>query len=84
MLYKTNKYIISHLHLAYSCMALILMLMKAQRAESRLVWIPRMENMNDDSAENHDNAFPTSDKTVINNRHKNMQYKLVIHITGYL
>ena len=70
MLYKTNKYIISHLHLAYSCTALILMLMKAQRAESRLVWIPRMENMNDDSTENHDTAFSTSDKTVNNNHHK--------------
>ena len=72
MLYKTNKYIISHLHLAYSCTALILMLMKAQRAESRLVWIPRMENMNDDSTENHDTAISTSDQTVIDDHHKNM------------
>ena len=70
MLYKTNKYIISHLHLAYSCTALILMLMKAQRAESRLVWIPRMENMNDDSTENYDTAFSPSDKTVNNNHYK--------------
>ena len=72
MLYKTNKSIISHTHLAYSCIALILMLMKPQRAESRLVWIPRMENMNDDSTENHDIAISTSDQTVIADHHKNM------------
>ena len=70
MLYKTNKFIISHLHLAYSCTALILMLMKAQKAESRLVWIPRMENMNDDSTEKDDTAFSPSDKTVNNNHYK--------------
>ena len=70
MLYKTNKSIISHLHLVYSCTALILMFMKPQRAESRLVWIPRMENMNDDSTENHDTAIPTSDQMVIDDHHK--------------
>ena len=72
MLYKTNKSIISHLHLAYSCTALLLMLMKPQRAESRLVWIPRMENMNDDSTENHDTAISTSDQMVIDDHHKNV------------
>ena len=72
MLYKTNKSIISHLHLAYSCTALLLMLMKPQRAESRLVWIPRMENMNDDSTENHDTAISPSDQMVIDDHHKNV------------
>ena len=46
--------------------------MKAQKAESRLVWIPRMENMNDDSTENHDTAISTSDQMVIDDHHKNV------------
>ena len=46
--------------------------MKPQRAESRLVWIPRMENMNDDSTENHDTAISPSDQMVIDDHHKNV------------
>ena len=67
MLYKTKKYTISIPQVVCSFMAIILMLMNAQMVESRLVWIPRMESMNDDSTEAHDTSISKNDKMVINN-----------------